>query len=573
VLRSKESPRIFYAMRIKAISALVGAYSGESLYLRKKSRILAWMGLGFGLISLAFAVLMGVTGALVPAAVFVGISLFCALVLGLLRAGKYSLSTSIFLYGLFVAMFVAIKFDAYVDVYETYVFGTLGCFLLLVSTLVANRPGQAIICGALSLGAVHALYWLDAFPADGGTVSTLAVQNLAMSSLLVILGTVVAAFLVRMTGGLLAEVQVEAEVAEHHYADLNAAMDKAQASSLAIGQSLASSVVKTAKSIETLRSRVDGIVKGMDELDEALGRSGDANQRAEESQNRVRSALTAYAEQVTIASAAVEQMAATAKSLADQASGKQEAVGALVASSRQGENVIASMGQSMAELQEAARRVMELSAIIGDVADRTNLLGMNASIEAAHAGAAGKGFAVVANEIRSLSVETAKSARVIAETLAQSQSIIAATAAKSGEALASYRRIGEDIRGVSALIEEFLASVKELSAGSEEIVIAVNTVSELTRSTETAVEGSQAGMSESLAGMDAVAEIASRVRTDTATMSESFDEMRHESDDVRRLGDQNLGTIQALRSSLAGFTKATKAGGKAAPAATPERRP
>ena len=180
---------------------------------------------------------------------------------------------------------------------------------------------------------------------------------------------------------------------------------------------------------------------------------------------------------------------------------------------------------------------------------------MNASIEAAHAGAAGRGFAVVANEIRTLSIETAKSARIIADTLSAAQSTIGVTTARSGEALEAFKRIGEDIRGVSAMLDELLESIRELSAGSADVVSAVEAVADLTRSTEVAVDRSCEGMSESLAGMDAVAEIASRVRTDSSEMSVRFDDMHRDSDDVRRLGDENLGTIQALKSSLDGFAR------------------
>lgn len=496
---------------------------------------------------------MAVTKAPIAALVFALVSLLCGLVLVLLRSGRYRIASSIFLYSIFAAMFIAIKFDAYIDVYESYVFGTLSCFLLVTATLIADRASQAIGIGVLSLAAIQALYWIDAYPADKNTVTTLAVQNLSVSSIMVAVGAVVAAYVVRLTSSLIHEVASEAETARHNYEDLNAEMGKAQFSSQRIGESLSASVARTAGSIESLRTKVEGISRVMDELDRALERSGDANRKAEASQEEVKKALTAYSEQVARASAAIEQMAAAANSLAAQASNKQEAVRALVETSISGEEVIVSMGESMNQIQEASRRVGELSAIIGDVAERTNLLGMNASIEAAHAGAAGRGFAVVASEIRKLSVETAKSAGVIAETLKAATSSIENTAKKSEEALASFKKITEDIRGVSLMIEELLASIQELSSGSADVVSAVETVAELTRATEIAVERSGEGMMESLKGMDAVAEIASRVRTEAAEISARFDDMRSDSEEVRKLGAENLDTIQALKSSLEGF--------------------
>jgi methyl-accepting chemotaxis protein len=542
-------------MSIHPVAFFTAKYSGESLQVRKKSGLLAIIGMGFGLLSLAFAILMAATNASVVAAVFVGLALFCAAVLAMLRAGKYYASSSVFLYGLFTAMFVAIKFDQYVNVYEAYVFGTLGCFLLIVTTLVADRPGQVVIIGVLDLAAIEAIYWIDSFPKDGNVVTTLAIQNLSVSSLMTLLGAAVAAYLVSMTSGLIRDVGREAETAERSYDDLNAAMAKAQSSSQRIGESLSASVARTSEAIVSLRERVEGIARGMDELDGALRQSGEANKRSEACQGEVKSALSDYSDQVARASAAIEEMAAAADSLATQASKKKEAVRELVNTSMTGERVLASMSQSMEQIQESAKRVVELSAIIGDVADRTNLLGMNASIEAAHAGAAGKGFAVVANEIRSLSVETGKSARVIADTLKESRASIASAAAKNSEALASFRKITEDIRGVSLMIEELLSSVQELSSGSADVVSAVEAVADLTRSTEVAVNRSSEGMSESLRGMDAVAQIASRVRVETGEMSTRFDEIRKDSDEVRKLGGENLGVLLAIKSRMDGFAR------------------
>jgi methyl-accepting chemotaxis protein len=540
-------------MSIHPVAFFTKKYSDESLHVRKKSSILAMMAMGFGAVGLVSAVFMAATGAALVSVVFVGIALFCAVVLSLLKVGKYHLASSAFLYMLMAAMFVAIKFDQYVDVYESYVMGTLGCFLLVVTTLVADRPSQAVVICVLNLASIEAIYWIDSFPKYDHVVSVVAIQNLSVSSLMTILSAVISAYVIRMTTSLLGEVERESKTAQRSYEELNAAMGKAQSSSQRIGESLSARVVRTSEAIVALQGKVEGIAFGMDELDGALSQSGEANRNAETYQGEVKGALAAYSDQVARASAAIEEMAAAAESLAKQASSKKEAVRELVDTSKSGESVLASMSHSMDQIQESAKRVVELSAIIGDVADRTNLLGMNASIEAAHAGAAGRGFAVVANEIRALSVETGKSARVIADTLKESQAAIASTVARSGEALTSFRKITEDVRGVSLMIEELLSSIQELSSGSADVVSAVEAVSDLTRSTEVAVDRSCEGLSESLKGMEAVAVIASRVRGETSEMSNRFDEMHKDSEEVRKLGGENLGTIQALKSSLDGF--------------------
>jgi methyl-accepting chemotaxis protein len=536
----------------------VGAYRDSSLQIRKKSSILAYMALIFSLFSLAFFAVMAATGAVTVALVFVGILAFCLVVLALLKAGRYHLASSLFLYGLFAAMFVAIKFDAYQNVYETYVLGTLYCFLLVVATLVADRASQPIALAALSLGAIEALYWLDAYPLEG-KLTTLAVQNLATPSLLLVLGGGVAAYLVSLNSKLVSELEERAAETSDSYDKLNAAMGAAHADSSSVGERLSAGVARGMEAITGLRAKVLGIAEGMDRLTSALGSSSAANEAAVAGQAEVRTALVAYSEEVAHASAAIEEMAASVGSLGSQAGGKMEAVATLVELSKAGEARLAATSASIDQILESVKRMAEMNVFIGDVADRTNLLGMNASIEAAHAGLAGKGFAVVADQIRSLSVEAGDSSRRISEGLRETQEAVNAASGRNREALDFFRKISSEIGGVCSLLEELLANLRELSAGSDDVLRAVGAVSELTSSTEKAVESSSASIASSSAGIGAVAEVAESVRRDSKAIAGGIEGLREEIAAVERLDGENLRTIEGLRKSLEGFSAAQAA--------------
>ena len=89
--------------------------------------------------------LMAATGAVIVAAALTALIGLCAVSLVLLARGRYGASSTVFIYSLFAVMFGAIKFDAYQNVYETYVFGTLGGFMLVITGLIAAKPIQAWI--------------------------------------------------------------------------------------------------------------------------------------------------------------------------------------------------------------------------------------------------------------------------------------------------------------------------------------------------------------------------------------------------------------------------------------------
>jgi hemerythrin-like metal-binding protein len=119
--------------------------------------------------------------------------------------------------------------------------------------------------------------------------------------------------------------------------------------------------------------------------------------------------------------------------------------------------------------------------IINDIAARTNLLAMNAAIEAAHAGASGRGFAVVAGEIRKLAETTSQNAHQISDRLAALVGRIDEARAASTETSNAFTEIEGGVTEVSDAFTEITGSTRELSAGTKEVVTATEALRDLSR--------------------------------------------------------------------------------------------
>ncbi len=142
---------------------------------------------------------------------------------------------------------------------------------------------------------------------------------------------------------------------------------------------------------------------------------------------------------------------------------------------------------SIGRVFKGVDKILEINGTIDAVASSTNLLAMNAAIEAAHAGAAGKGFAVVADEIRKLSMQTAENAALISKDLIQVAADVKATQTISERAGTGIDGMVVRLKTVSESFQELAYTMKEMAAGSTQIQTGLDEILRESRLVDAAV--------------------------------------------------------------------------------------
>jgi twitching motility protein PilJ len=199
----------------------------------------------------------------------------------------------------------------------------------------------------------------------------------------------------------------------------------------------------------------------------------------------------------------VSDSAATATEIAHRALLDAQGGAATVRRTIEGMNAIRGRVQETSKrikrLGESSQEIVEIVRLIGDIADRTGILALNASIQASAAGESGKGFATVAEEVERLAVRAAESAKKITAIIKSVQSdtseAMAAMEDTTREVVAGSQSANEagqrlqDIEGVSQQIASLIAQISQASrqqaAGSEEVsrnVAGITTITEQTAS-------------------------------------------------------------------------------------------
>ena len=209
--------------------------------------------------------------------------------------------------------------------------------------------------------------------------------------------------------------------------------------------------------------------------------------------------ISSAAEEMSAAAADIARKAADANTEADAAGNAAESgastVEGTVAGMRRIADAVNATGTSVHELGKRGEQIGQIINVISDIADQTNLLALNAAIEAARAGEHGRGFAVVADEVRKLAERTVKateevssSIKAIQDETTQAVSRMQACTGEVDSGVNAANEAGQSLRGIVSKAQAVGAGIRSIAAAAEEQSAATEQV---TRSVESIVSMSQ----------------------------------------------------------------------------------
>ena len=256
---------------------------------------------------------------------------------------------------------------------------------------------------------------------------------------------------------------------------------------------------------------------------------------------------------VTQSSTAVTQMSASIDSVARVTDRKMETANEVLNVTRTGGTLVAQVDAEIAEVGRSVADIGKAIKLINGIASQTNLLAMNASIEAAHAGEFGMGFSVVAEEIRRLAESSAANGKEVTAVLKQIIARIGTAQEAAHKSSESLERIGREVSELVGAFGEIAGSTRELATGSREIVQASESLMQVTGEIRQMSEGMNDKAERISAAREEIDRISGVSNGAIEEISRRAKEIDGEMDRIAELSENGLETSKRLGDAVGRF--------------------
>jgi len=248
------------------------------------------------------------------------------------------------------------------------------------------------------------------------------------------------------------------------------------------GHELSANMGETSKAVDQISASFDGMKAMMGKQERSAAEADGAVKQIRANIGSLNTLIEDQSKNIEASSSAIEEMTANIHSVTNTLMENNKNVTELTGASENGKIGLQKVAQKILEIAKDSEGLLEINTVMENIASQTNLLSMNAAIEAAHAGETGKGFAVVAGEIRKLAESSSKQSNTTAAMLKKIKASIDSITLSSNEVLSHFDAIDNGVKTVSRNEQNILSAMEEQEVGGKQIMESMHRLKDINAS-------------------------------------------------------------------------------------------
>ncbi len=320
-----------------------------------------------------------------------------------------------------------------------------------------------------------------------------------------------------------------------------------------IGNDLSANMTETAAAVNEITANIQNVKSRVINQSASVTETNATMEQITVNIDKLNGHIESQAASISQASSAIEEMLASIQSVTQTLTKNAQNVIGLTEASEVGRAGLQEVSADIQEIERESKGLLEINTVMENIASQTNLLSMNAAIEAAHAGEAGKGFAVVADEIRKLAENSGEQSKVINTVLKKMTESINKIAASTENVLKNFEMIDKSVKVVAEQEANIQNSMEEQGQGSKQILEGTSMVNEITQQVKGGAVEMLEGAKEVIAESNNLEKVTQEISGGMNEMAAGAEQINAAVNQVNEITRKNKETIETLMKEVSRF--------------------